>query len=115
MNKLDEAQEVYDMYHMVEKGHNSYQICVTLDDEQVNMEVHTGAARSIMSYNSFCKLKKTSRKMKSTDVILRSYGGDQLKVRGKVQIPVSFQSRQNPRPHEQVCRSVLREAQHLQV
>ena len=58
VHTVDEAEEVYDMYHMEGKGHKSYQICVTLEDEQVAMEVDTGAARSIMSYDSFCKLKK---------------------------------------------------------
>ena len=42
---VDEAEEVYDMYHMMEKGLKSYQIYVSLGDKQVTIEVDTGAAR----------------------------------------------------------------------
>ena len=53
MNKVDETEEVYDMYHMVGRGHNSYQVCVNMENRSVQMEVDTGAARSIMSHQDF--------------------------------------------------------------
>lgn len=90
MNKVDETEEVYDMYHMVGRGHNSYQICVNLENRNVQMEVDTGAARSIMSHNDFCKLMGTQVTTEPSKVILRSYGGQELKVKGKVQVQVAF-------------------------
>ncbi|KAF0288865.1 hypothetical protein FJT64_001392 [Amphibalanus amphitrite] len=53
------------------------------------MDVDTGAARSIMSYLSFKKMKM-SKKMEPTSVILRSYGGQRLKVKGKVNVTVEI-------------------------
>ena len=72
VHKLDEDEEVYGMHHMMEKGHNSYKICVLLEQRHVSIEVDTGAARSIVSYDSFSKLKMTGRKMEPANVILRS-------------------------------------------
>ncbi|XP_043197488.1 uncharacterized protein K02A2.6-like [Amphibalanus amphitrite] len=89
VNTVNESPEVYDMYHMAEKAQPSYQVAVTLENEPVTMDVDTGAARSIMSYLSFKKMKM-SKKMEPTSVILRSYGGQRLKVKGKVNVTVEI-------------------------
>lgn len=54
------------------------------------MEVDTGAARSIMSHQDFCRLMGTQVTTEPSGVILRSYGGQELKVKGKVQVQVAF-------------------------
>ena len=68
------------------------QVMVNLDGSDVTMEVDTGASVSVMSEATFQKLWEGNRpKLNPTDVKLKTYTGEHLKVLGSIPVQVVYQ------------------------
>ena len=59
-----------------------------LNGKQVPMEVDTGATKTVMSEHTWQSLGKP--KLNSCDLILKTYSGETLKVKGIATVEVSF-------------------------
>ena len=57
-----------------------------LNGKEVPMEVDTGATKSVMSENTWQSLGKL--KLSSCDLILKSYSGETLKIKGIATVEV---------------------------
>ncbi|XP_043238896.1 uncharacterized protein K02A2.6-like isoform X2 [Amphibalanus amphitrite] len=65
---------------------------VTLNGKQVQMELDTGASVSVCSYGRFKELWPTGdRLLRPTDILLRTFSGEKLVVRGEVILDVGYQ------------------------
>ena len=61
------------------------------------MEVDTGAARTIISEHTFNEIRKMGKlELKTSDVILNSYSGHEIKVLGTCDVEVVYQDVQKP-------------------
>ena len=65
---------------------------VTLNGKQVQMELDTGASVSVCSYGRFKELWPSGdRLLRPTDILLRTFSGEKLVVRGEVVLEVGYQ------------------------
>ena len=67
-------------------------LCVLLNDSPLEMEVDTGAAASVISEKTYWALwpKQRRPQLQDTSILLRTYTGEQLKVKGQVSVAVCY-------------------------
>ncbi|XP_072142327.1 uncharacterized protein [Dermacentor andersoni] len=88
-----EQTEYDDMLNIsqVTSGCPKFMVAVSIGGEIVSMEVDSGAARSIISENTFSKLKVARRiKLEESDTKLVTWTKEGLDVIGKATLPVKF-------------------------
>ena len=66
-------------------------ISITLDSRLSSMEVDTGASLSVMSLSTFRGLWP-QRELLSSSVILRTYSGEKIPVKGRVDVVVNYEN-----------------------
>ena len=67
-------------------------LTVKVNDCDLAMELDTGASVSIISESTFKSIFKDSVNIKSTDISLRTYLGEQLLVVGVADVTVTYAS-----------------------
>ena len=67
-------------------------IPVSLNDSPLDMEVDTGVAASVISEKTYWALwpKQRRPQLQDTSILLRTYTGEQLKVKGQVSVAVCY-------------------------
>ena len=77
-----------DICLLTESSDNKIIVHPMVNDKQVSMEVDTGDTKTVMSKYTWQSLGKP--KLNSCDLILNTYSGETLKVKGIATVEVSF-------------------------
>ena len=78
--------EEYALHKVKEKP---VMVTLLVDEQEVQMEVDTGASLSLISWNTYQKLKKKTR-MRPSMTNLRTYSGERVKVLGILDVEVEY-------------------------
>ena len=91
LNGEDDAKEELGIYGVYTKSEvKKYQTIVHIDNEQIVMEIDTGAAVSIIP-ESLYSVKLVHFPLVKSKVVLKTYSDERLQVLGEVQLPVYYQ------------------------
>ena len=90
----DEQEEPGETYQLFTIRGNTlaYTSMLCIDGHNVEMEIDTGSAVTLMSNNMFRKLF-ANRKLEKTKAQLRAYAGEDVKVLGAISVPVKQHSK----------------------
>ena len=77
--------------HQPQPGDNAYEVHLTVNGTPVTMELDMGASKSVMSKDVFRSLFPAPS-LKKTNISLRSYSGESVKVLGSVDVTVVYNS-----------------------
>ena len=82
------------MYH-IRGGNrlNAYEVSIELCNEPCKFEIDTGATRSILSEETYNKLRD-KLELRSSKAVLSTYTGEKISVSGEVMVPVKYQDQQ---------------------
>ena len=83
----EDNSEVYTMYNLPGATVDPIRVVVQIGDQEVPMEVDTGASLSIISEEMYCSLTKTPALL-PTQARLCTYTGELLPVLGSITVPV---------------------------
>ena len=90
----EREEEEYTLFSLGQESHeHPLTVSVTLDSQQLPMEIDTGASLSVMSLSTF-KKHWPERQLLESHVILRTYSGEKLSVEGKVDVEVRYKGQQ---------------------
>ena len=90
-------RESYTLFTLRSKGSKPIRVSVLVNKQKIDMEVDTGAARTIISEHTFNEIRKMGKlELKTSDVILNSYSGHEIKVLGTCDVEVVYQDVQKP-------------------
>ena len=90
-------RESYTLFTLRSKGSKPIRVSVLVNKQKVDMEVDTGAARTIISEHTFNEIQKMRKlELKTSDIILNSYSGHEIKVLGTCDVEVVYQDVQKP-------------------
>ena len=83
------------VFHSNNKTSKPIYICVSLDGKQANMELDTGAARSLMSYESYLNFwsDEDRPKLKRSAESLKVYGGSPITISGELSVLIRYKER----------------------
>ena len=84
----EEELGLYGVYTMPEV--RKYQVNIRVDNENIVMEIDTGAAVSIIPQELY-ETKLSHLPLSKSKVVLKTYSGERLQVLGEVQLPVQYQ------------------------
>ncbi|KAL5506337.1 hypothetical protein EMCRGX_G007955 [Ephydatia muelleri] len=89
----DSSEEVHTLFHLKEKGHPPLMVAVELNNSSLRMEIDTGAAVSIISETTYTGLwsKNVRPPLLQSMVLLRTYTGEVLSVKGQVMVNAMYQ------------------------
>ena len=91
LNGEDDVEEELGLYGVYTKSEvEKYQTVVHIDNEQIVMEIDTGAAVSIIP-ESLYSAKLVHFPLVKSKVVLKTYSDECLQVLGEVQLPVYYQ------------------------
>ena len=98
-NQEEEDTEEYTMFHVASKDKEPYRVEINLNGFSTSMGVDTGEAATIISEETFKKISQgnsAQRKLekKPTQVKLRTYTGESVKVLGTVDVVVLYEGQQ---------------------
>ena len=87
------SEEVHTLFHLKEKGHPPLMVTVELNNSSLRMEIDTGAAVSIISETTYTGLwpKNARPPLLQSTVLLRTYTGETLPIKGQVKVNVTYQ------------------------
>lgn len=80
----DSGQDTYTLFPVQDPSRKPVTLPVLLNDSPLEMEVDTGAAASVISEKTYWALWPKHRRpqLQDTSILLRTYTGEQLKVKG---------------------------------
>lgn len=82
------------MYHV--RGENrlkAYEVSIELCNEPCKFEIDTGATRSILSEETYNKLRD-KLELRSSKAVFSTYTGEKISVSGEVMVPVKYPDQQ---------------------
>ena len=88
---------IFTVHSKLETNHSSIMVELKINNEEVVMELDTGASLTIMSENTL-KQKLPNLQLQSSEVILKTYSGEQLKVLGQEQVKVTYKAQEVSAP-----------------
>ena len=88
VNKEDDNEEAYTMYHISSKSTKPVMVNVMVSGQQMEMELDTGASVTLMSEESFKRIRRSGVTLHESKVKLYSYTGNQIKVVGCADVRV---------------------------
>ena len=91
--ELDSGQkDTYTLFPVQDPSRKPVTLRVLLNDSPLEMEVDTGAAASVISEKTYWALWPKQRRplLQDTSILLRTYTGEQLKVKGQVSVAVCY-------------------------
>ena len=92
----NEGETEYSLYAMGSTP-NPLIVDVTIDGIKVPMEIDTGASVSLISEKMF-QQNWTEKELKASSVLLRTYTGHTLEVKGCIEVNVKYQSQEKQLP-----------------
>ena len=88
---------IFTVHSKLETNHPSIMVELKINNEEVVVELDTGASLTIMSENTL-KQKLPNIQLQSSEVILKTYSGEQLKVLGQAQVKVTYKAQEVSAP-----------------
>ena len=88
---------IFTVQSRLETTQPSIIVQLKINNEEVVMELDTGASLTIMSENTL-KQKLPNVKLQPSTVILKTYSGEQLKVLGQAQVKVTYKAQEVTAP-----------------
>ena len=89
-----EEEDCYTMFALTSNSLEPYKVTMNIEGSDLNMELDTGASKSIMSeetYKSLCgRSKHLYIVLEDTSVRLRTYTGESLNVLGLMTVKVKY-------------------------
>ena len=86
------------MYHIVSDNKlRPYEVSLDLCNEPYRFEIDTCAARSILSEETYSKLRDKVE-LRCSRAVLSTYTGERISVTGEVTVPVNYQDQQHYLP-----------------
>ena len=69
---------------------------VKVNNVTIEMEIDTGAAASVISKRTYKNawVREARPSLLTTDVLLRTYSGERLNIRGEIKVDVQFRDKQ---------------------
>ena len=92
----NEGETEYSLYAMGSRT-NPLIVDITIDGIQLPMEIDTGASVSVISEKTF-QQNWTEKELKASSVLLQTYTGHRLEVKGCIEVNVKYQSQENQLP-----------------
>lgn len=91
-NTSEEEDEAYSLHAIRGKKTKPYVANFTVQGSEMSMEVDTGASLSVISESTYYKLwpSNAAPKLLDSEVKLRTYTGDYLKVLGEIEVEVHY-------------------------
>ena len=85
-------KDTYTLFPVQDPSRKPVTLRVLLNDSPLEMEVDTGAAASVISEKTYWALwpKQRRPQLQDTSILLRTYTGEQLKVKGQVSVAVCY-------------------------
>ena len=85
-------KDTYTLFPVQDPSRKPVTLPVLLNDSPLEMEVDTGAAASVISEKTYWALwpKQRRPQLQDTSILLRTYTGEQLKVKGQVAVAVCY-------------------------
>ena len=82
----------YSMYNLTGTSIKPLKVTVTVDNEELVVEVDTGASVSIISEEIYAHLWLNGKKpsLLESDITLRTYSGEQLAIKGTLKVDVQY-------------------------
>ena len=87
-----EPEEPKGLYHVEGKSRPAYMVELSVNGAQLQMEVDTGAATTLISEETYRILWKQPPKLKPTTTRLRTYSGQQLVVVGTLKVQAKYEA-----------------------
>ena len=89
-------REIHTLFHLKDKVHPPLTVTVEVNKAKLCMEVDTGAADSILSESTFQRLWPEGARplLRQSAVMLRTYSGEKLSIRGQAWVEVAYGERQ---------------------
>lgn len=87
----EEQVNVFDIFTTTEKKTPSYKIQVCVGDQPIDFEIDTGASLTVIPQSVY-ESKLSRWPIEETDVTLRTYTNELVKVSGRVSVPVKCNS-----------------------
>ncbi len=89
----ENAESAYSMFTFANKHSASYKVTVLVNDTSVEMEIDTGAALSVISEDTYKHFHSQGKlpPFKNTEVILRTYTGEEVKPKGTLDVTVCYE------------------------
>lgn len=89
-------REIHTLFHLKDKVHPPSTVTVEVNKAKLCMEVDTGAADSILSESTFQRLWPEGARplLRQSAVMLRTYSGEKLSIRGQAWVEVAYGERQ---------------------
>lgn len=85
-------KDTYTLFPVQDPSRKPVTLPVLLNDSPLEMEVDTGAAASVISEKTYGALwpKQRRPQLQDTSILLRTYTGEQLRVKGQVSVAVCY-------------------------
>ena len=98
LQPLEESESTYSLFTLSRNRRNPIRVTVTLNSAPLDMEVDTGAARSLISESTFRQLQQSTKlpSVQPSRVQLRTYTGEKLAVRGSLTAELTYQQQSKP-------------------
>ena len=84
-----DEDDVYTMYHLSSEQNKSF------GGTETTMEIDTGASKTILSEDTYGRLRDALGPLEETKAVLSTYTGEQIPVVGAVVIPVKYGDQQH--------------------
>lgn len=93
-NRLEQdeakASQDYEMYELREEKAEPINVVVEINNQELSMEVDTGAAVSVMGSDTWKRLTKSGVKLQPSNIILKTYTGEKVQVKGESKVQVKY-------------------------
>ncbi len=92
----EDPEEVYTMFQLTQSRSDPLYLTVTVNQKQIQMEIDTGAAVSIISEETYQRIweKDQAPRIQPAKLKLRTYTGEEVAVAGRLQVEVKHGSQQ---------------------
>ena len=95
-SNYEDTESVYSMFKFQNEHSALYKVTVLINETPVKMEIDTGAALSVISEDTYKQLCSQGKipSLKSTEVVLRTYTGEEVKPKGTLDATIYHEGTQ---------------------
>jgi hypothetical protein len=88
----ESAPPAYSMFTFGHKSTTPYKVNISINGTSIDMEIDTGASLSVISEATYVDLHSEGKvpPLGNTDVILRTYTGEEVKPKGSLEVTASY-------------------------
>ena len=94
--EIEEEDDNYGIFNLTKPQEQPHVVDILLGEENLKMEIDTGAAMSIINENTYTVLKQShpSLELKESKIRLNTYTGEQVDVLGQIDMAVNYENQE---------------------